>query len=115
VEDEDGVREFSRRTLSNAGYRVIESENGDDAERLFIEQSDDIDLIVTDVVMPGCGGPELLDRLRLRSPALKVLYMSGYTDQTSVTEKQEGNAVRFVQKPFRAVELLQQVREALDN
>ena len=115
VEDEDGVREFSRRTLSNAGYHVIESENGDDAERLYMEQSDSIDLIVTDVVMPGCGGPELLERLRMHTPALKVLYMSGYTDQTAVTQNQIGSGARFVQKPFRAVELLEHVREVLDN
>lgn len=66
VEDEEGVREFSRRTLDNAGYNVVESANGDDAERLYVQHADSIDLVVTDVVMPGCGGPELLDRLRIR-------------------------------------------------
>jgi FixJ family two-component response regulator len=70
---------------------------------------------VTDVVMPGCGGPELLERLRTHTPALKVLYMSGYTDQTAVTQNQIGSGARFVQKPFRAVELLEHVREVLDN
>jgi len=115
VEDEDGVREFSRRTLSNAGYRVIESGNGDDAERLYMQQPDAIDLVVTDVVMPGCGGPELLNRLRVRTPSLKVLYMSGYTDQTEVTQDHIGSGSGYVQKPFRAVELLRHVREALDN
>lgn len=113
VEDEEGVREFSRRILDNAGYRVLESTNGDEAEQLFIQHGDSIDLLVTDVVMPGCGGPELLERLRVRSPDLKVLYMSGYTDQSAVARAGIDEDVRFVQKPFRAAELLRHVREAL--
>jgi CheY-like chemotaxis protein len=113
VEDEEGVRQFSRRILDNAGYRVLESTNGDEAEQLFIQHGDSIDLLVTDVVMPGCGGPELLERLRLRSPDLKVLYMSGYTDQSVVARTGIDEDVRFVQKPFRAAELLRHVREAL--
>jgi signal transduction histidine kinase/DNA-binding response OmpR family regulator len=115
VEDEDGVREFSRRTLVNAGYQVIESSNGNDAERLFEEHEGSIDIVLTDVVMPGCGGPELLKRLRLRAPNLKVLYMSGYTDQSAVTESGLDPDLRFLQKPFRAVELLRNVRELLDG
>lgn len=86
VEDEDGVREFSRRTLVKAGYKVVESSNGNDAERMFNDHEGPIDIVLTDVVMPGCGGPELLNRLQLRAPSLKVLYMSGYTDQSAVTE-----------------------------
>ena len=115
VEDEEGVRQFSKRTLDDAGYHVLESANGDDAEQLFIEHSDSIDLLVTDVVMPGCGGPELLGRLRIRTPDLKVLYMSGYTDQSAVTQSGIEKGHPFVQKPFRAAELLRHVREALDQ
>jgi PAS domain S-box-containing protein len=115
VEDEEGVREFSRRTLVNAGYQVIESSNGTDAEQLFEQHAGSIDLVVTDVVMPGCGGPELLTRLRLRAPDLKVLYMSGYTDQSAVIESALDPDLRFLQKPFRAVELLRTVRELLDG
>jgi len=115
VEDENGVREFSRRTLVNAGYQVIEASNGDDAERLFAEHAGSIDIVLTDVVMPACGGPELLARLRLRVPNLKVLYMSGYTDQSAVTESVLDPDLRFLQKPFRAVELLRTVRELLDG
>ncbi len=115
VEDEDGVREFSRRTLVKAGYKVIESSNGNDAERLFTEHEGSIDIVLTDVVMPGCGGPELLNRLRLRSPNLKVLYMSGYTDQSAITESALDPDLRFLQKPFRSVELLRNVRDLLDG
>ena len=65
VEDEAGVRRFSKRTLENAGYRVLEAANGDDGEKLFaLVYAGPIDLVVTDVMMPGCGGPELLGRLR---------------------------------------------------
>jgi len=73
VEDEEGVRLLSKRILSSAGYRVLEAVNGDDAERVFAQQADSSDLVVTDVVMPGCGGPELLARLQVHSPSLKVL------------------------------------------
>ena len=68
VEDEAGVRQLSKRILDNAGYRVLEAANGDDAERLFARHADSIDLVVTDVIMPGCGGPELLSRLQVRAP-----------------------------------------------
>ena len=66
VEDEAGVRQLSKRILDNAGYRVLEAANGDDAERVFAHHADSIDLVVTDVIMPGCGGPELLGRLQVR-------------------------------------------------
>jgi PAS domain S-box-containing protein len=115
VEDEEGVRQFSKRALDDAGYHVLESANGDDAEQLFIQHADSIDLLVTDVVMPGCGGPELLNRLRIRAPDLKVLYMSGYTDQAVATQSGMQKDHRFVQKPFRAGDLLRHVREALDT
>ncbi len=114
VEDEGGVREFSRRTLVNAGYRVLHASNGDEAEEVFAEYADSIALVITDVVMPGCGGPELLERIWLTSPAAKVLYMSGYTDHSAVTDMDVGGQVRFLQKPFRAAELLRHVRDALD-
>ena len=87
VEDEPGVRQLSKRILDNAGYRVLEAANGDDAERLFAEHADAIDLVVTDVIMPGCGGPELLGRLRVQAPALRVLYMSGYSEQSAANER----------------------------
>jgi two-component system cell cycle sensor histidine kinase/response regulator CckA len=72
-------------------------------------------MVLTDVVMPGCGGPELLNRLQIRVPNLKVLYMSGYTDQTVVTASGLDPDLRFLQKPFRAVELLRNVRDLLDG
>ena len=115
VEDEAGVRQLSKRILDNAGYRVLEAANGDDAERVFAHHAGSIDLVVTDVIMPGCGGPELLSRLQVQAPALRVLYMSGYTEQSAVQKAGIDRGLPFVQKPFTAAELVRQVREALDT
>lgn len=115
VEDDAGVRQLSKRILERAGYRVLEASNGNDAERLFAEHADAIDLIVTDIIMPGCGGLELLKRLRVRAPALRALYMSGYTEQSAVDQTGLGRDIPFVQKPFTAAEFTRQVRGALDR
>jgi two-component system cell cycle sensor histidine kinase/response regulator CckA len=115
VEDESGVRRLSKRILDNAGYRVLEAANGDDAEKIFVQHADSIDLVVTDVIMPGCGGPELLRRLQVQVPALRVLFMSGYTEQSGVHQPGIDRGLPFVQKPFTAAEFLRQVREALDR
>jgi two-component system cell cycle sensor histidine kinase/response regulator CckA len=115
VEDEAGVRQLSKRILANAGYRVLDAANGDDAERLFADHADQISLVVTDVVMPGCGGPELFGRLQVRAPALRVLYMSGYTEQSAANKAGIDRGLPFVQKPFTAAELVRQVRNALDR
>jgi PAS domain S-box-containing protein len=115
VEDEAGVRQFSKRILNKAGYQVLEAANGDDAERLFADHADSIDLVVTDVIMPGCGGPELLSRLHVQAPGLRVLYMSGYTEQSTANRTGIDRGLPFVQKPFTALEFARQVREALDR
>jgi CheY-like chemotaxis protein len=115
VEDEPGVRHLSKRILHNAGYRVMEAVNGDEAERLFAEHGASIDLVVTDVVMPGCGGPELLARLQARAPALRVLYMSGYTELGAATRAGIDRGLPFLQKPFTAAEFVRLVRDALDR
>jgi DNA-binding NtrC family response regulator len=115
VEDEPGVRQLAKRVLDNAGYRVLAAANGDDAEKLFVRHPEAIDLVVTDVIMPGCGGPELLRRLRLQAPAIKVLYMSGYTEQSAVHKTGIARGLPFVEKPFTAAEFVRHVRDALDR
>jgi len=115
VEDEIGVRRLAKRILDVAGYQVVEAANGDEAERLFAHHADSIDLVVTDVIMPGCGGPELLGRLQARAPGLRVLYMSGYTEQSVAQRTGIARGLPFVQKPFTAAELVRRVREALDR
>jgi PAS domain S-box-containing protein len=115
VEDEVSVREIAERILDDAGYRVFEAANGDDAERVFAQHADSIDLLVTDVMMPGCGGPELVSRLQVRSPALKVLYMSGYTEQSVAEKAGMDRGFPLIQKPFTVAELVRQVRQALER
>jgi two-component system cell cycle sensor histidine kinase/response regulator CckA len=115
VEDEAGVREFTRRSLERDGYRVLVAENGNEADRLFAERAAEIDLILTDIVMPGCGGPELAARLRLRRRDLRVLYMSGYTEQSSANVIVLSGGPPVLQKPFTAADLRRRVRDVLDR
>jgi two-component system, cell cycle sensor histidine kinase and response regulator CckA len=115
VEDEAGVRKLAKRILDGAGYRVLEAADGAEAEKLFAEHAGSIDLLVTDVVMPGIGGPELLRRLQDLAPTLRVLYMSGYTEQSAARIAGIDRGEPFVQKPFRAAELLHFVRQGLDR
>jgi CheY-like chemotaxis protein len=115
AEDEAGVREFTRRSLEREGYRVVVADNGDDADRLFAERGTGIDLLLTDIVMPGCGGPELAARLLRRKPDLKVLYMSGYTEQSSAAVIALSGGPPVLQKPFTAAELGRRVRGVLDR
>ncbi len=111
VEDEASVRRLAKRVLTKAGYRVLEAANGNDAEGIFAQHASAIDLLVTDVVMPGCTGPELVGRLRAHAPALRVLYMSGYLSAQQRLEIDRN--LPFVQKPFSAAEFSRRVRDAL--
>ena len=106
--------QLSKRILDHAAIECAEP-NGDDAERVFAHHAGSIDLIVTDVIMPGCGGPELVSRLQVQAPALRVLYMSGYTDQSAAQKAGIDRGLPFVQKPFTAEELVRQVRQALER
>src|SRR6185436_6515599 len=114
-EDEASLREFSRRCLEREGYRVFVAENGNDADQRFAERAAEIDLVVTDIVMPGCGGPELAARLRLRRNDLRVLYMSGYTEQSAAGTLALTGAPPMLQKPFTAADLRRRVRDVLDR
>jgi signal transduction histidine kinase/CheY-like chemotaxis protein len=113
VEDEEGVRKLCGRILTRAGYRVLEASNAYDAERLYLEHTGSIDLVLTDIVMPGGGGPDLIRRLRRNSPDVKALYMSGYTDQSIPNQVDFEGDLNFLHKPFEAPELLERVREAV--
>jgi signal transduction histidine kinase/CheY-like chemotaxis protein len=93
VEDEAGVRRLARRFLENAGYRVLDAASGQDAETIFAEHRADIDLLITDVVMPGMTGPDLFRRLSADEPGLKVIHASGYAngDVASARPQRPGN------------------------
>jgi CheY-like chemotaxis protein len=114
VEDEEVVRSLIREILESHGYKVLEAQQADGALRTAAEYPGLIHLALTDVIMPGLSGWELANRLASMRPGIKVLFTSGYIDN-SVTH-QEGHAPRpaILQKPFTLEVLLQKVREMLD-
>jgi len=113
VEDEESVRQLVRETLEAKGYRVLEAENGEAALHLTTHSSDVIDMLITDVVMPGISGRELAARLAASHPHTKVLYLSGYTEDAIVHEGVLEPGTAFLQKPFTLQTLARKVREAL--
>ena len=115
VEDEDGVRGLAVLVLQTYGYKVLAASNGKEALRLVEKRSGGIDLLVTDVVMPGMGGPELADALRPRVPQMKVLFSSGYTDDAVVRHGLLQEKVAFLQKPYTPGALVKKVRQILDE
>jgi len=113
VEDEAMVRELFRDVLEAAGYRVLEASNGVEALELVSRFREPIDLLVTDVIMPGMGGGELVRRMAEERPTTKVLYVSGYTDDALVRRGVIEAGVSFLQKPCMPDELSRIVREIL--
>ncbi|MBN2499014.1 MAG: response regulator [Deltaproteobacteria bacterium] len=113
VEDEDAVRELACRILRKEGYRTLTAASGAQAVQLCEQHAGDIDLLLTDVVMPKMSGKQLADSLSASQPGLKVLYMSGYTEDT--IRGAGGNRLHFISKPFSASELTQKVRTVLDE
>jgi DNA-binding NtrC family response regulator len=109
VEDEEPVRELVRMILQRAGYSVMEAANADEAETLLAAGT--VDLLLTDVVMPGRSGFELFTRLRRTLPSLRVLFISGYSDYAMSVE---GN-LAFLEKPFSAEGLIAKIREVLGH
>jgi PAS domain S-box-containing protein len=102
VEDDDGVREFAREVLSSVGYVVHEARNGADGLDMARRGLTNLDLVVTDVVMPRMGGREMVDHLRRERPDLRVLYMTGYTDDSRMLGELRGTDARLLEKPFSA-------------
>ncbi len=115
VEDMETVRRLTRSVLEAEGYTVLAAEDGPSALRIAQGHSGEIHLLLSDIVMPQMGGPELAGTLRSRIPNLKVIYMSGYTDRGLYELKQIDAGVRLLQKPFTVVELRKRVREVLDS
>jgi len=114
AEDEQDVREVAREFLESGGYTVIEAFNGAEALRLAAEHKASIDLLVTDMVMPGMTGKELAGRLQHQHSGLGVIYMSGYSEQTVVENAQTDSGMLLLTKPFSRGSILRAVREALN-
>ena len=115
VEDEDGVRELLWKILTEHGHTVLEARHGRDALTVASGYNHPIQLLVTDVVMPEMGGGELVDQLRSSRPQLRVLYISGYTNDEVMRRGISQKEAAFIQKPFTPEELMAKVREVLDT
>jgi PAS domain S-box-containing protein len=113
VEDEHGVRRLARLSLERHGYTVLEASSGREAIELSDTYDGDIEVLLTDVVMPEISGREVSERLRERRPDLKVLFMSGYNDDAVVRHGVVNSPVAFLQKPFDARTLATKVRDVL--
>ncbi len=113
AEDEKGVRELAREYLQMSGYTVLMAEDGHSAIELASMHSGPIHLLMTDVVMPGIGGPEVAQRIKALRPEIKVLYMSGYTDQAIMHQGVLQDGAVLLQKPFTLAALASKLREML--
>jgi PAS domain S-box-containing protein len=114
VEDEPDLRELTRTVLASKGYTVVEARNAEEAERFAESNGARIHLLLTDVIMPGISGRELAKRIVPRHPAMRVLYMSGYTYNVIAQGGTLERGVSFLQKPFTPSALVEKVREVLD-
>jgi hypothetical protein len=112
VEDDDGVRTIMRSALERFGYCVLAAASGDEAVRVAQQHGGRIDLVVTDVLMPGSTGPQAVDRLRAAHPSLAALFISGYTDDALPAAASLGQ--EFLQKPFTPAALAAKMRSILD-
>ncbi len=113
VEDEESVRQLVRDTLTAKGYKVIEGENGEAGLAAAARETGKIDLVITDVVMPGMGGREMVKELSASRPDTKVLYLSGYTEDAIISDGSIERGTAFLQKPFTLQNLTRKVREVL--
>lgn len=114
VEDEDGVRRLVHDTLTRNGYTVFQARDGPEALAIWRQHGARVDLLLTDVVMPGMSGPELASRLIAHRPELKVVYISGYTGDAIANHEALQPGAVLIQKPFTARLLLRRLRETLD-
>jgi CheY-like chemotaxis protein len=114
VEDHAAVRDVTVRALTRRGYRVVAAADPEEALRLVPTLADDVRLVVTDVVMPGMSGPDMVQRLLAARPSLRVLYVSGYS-QDALRQGAPGAGHDLLTKPFTPDELAGKVREILDR
>ncbi|TVR63414.1 MAG: response regulator [Gemmatimonadales bacterium] len=115
VEDDDAVRAVTSRALLRFGYTVLAAEGGPQALDLLEEHGDGIDLLLTDIMMPGMNGVEVARRVVEAKPGIRVFFMSGYADQDLVRQGLLSPGTHFIQKPFTPFELVERVREVLDG
>jgi PAS domain S-box-containing protein len=115
VEDESAVRDLTRRCLESSGYTVLQAGSAEEALEALSRYRGSLDLLLTDVIMPGASGPELSRRLLTDRPELRVLFVSGYTDETIASQRLLDSGASFLQKPFTPEALARKVRDVLDR
>jgi two-component system, cell cycle sensor histidine kinase and response regulator CckA len=115
VEDDESVRNLVRVMLESKGYRVLAADGAEEAERLCAECPDDVDLLLSDVVMPEVNGRVLAERLAAVTPSLRVLFMSGYSDEAVYRHGEISPDASFIEKPFTDRTLARKVRDVLDG
>jgi CheY-like chemotaxis protein len=115
IEDAEPLREMVREILEAEGYRVLAAEDAERALALATAHTGPIALAITDVVMPGMSGPVAAERLKLLRPEIRVLFMSGYTDEAIGDQGVLDRDTHFIQKPFSGEALLRKVREVLEG
>ncbi len=113
VEDETALRELVRRVLETDGRRVLAARNGREALELLARHAGHVELMITDVVMPEMGGPELVQEVTARWPHLRVIYSSGYTDSRLAGRGFDEDAVDLLRKPYTVAQLRDRVARAL--
>jgi two-component system, cell cycle sensor histidine kinase and response regulator CckA len=115
VEDEDPVRIFGARALRNKGYKVLEAKSGEDALETIRDGAEKIDLLITDVVMPRMDGPALIREVRQTHPDLKVIFISGYTEDSFRQRLDTDSEIHFLPKPFSLKQLAGKVKEVISG
>jgi two-component system, cell cycle sensor histidine kinase and response regulator CckA len=113
VEDEDPVRLFSSRALRNKGYKVVEAKSGEAALEIIVAGAEKVDLLVTDVVMPRMDGPSLIKEVRALHPHMKVIFISGYTEDAFRKRLGDESDIHFLPKPFSLKQLAGKVKEVM--
>jgi two-component system cell cycle sensor histidine kinase/response regulator CckA len=113
VEDEDSLRSLNARGLRSRGYTVVEAENGLEALEKLEEQGGQIDLVVSDVVMPEMDGPTMLKEMRAKNPDIKIIFVSGYAEDAFEKSMPENQQFAFLPKPFTLTQLVGRVKETM--
>jgi two-component system cell cycle sensor histidine kinase/response regulator CckA len=118
VEDEEGLRALNARGLTSRGYSVLEAGNGVEAIEVLAQNGGQVDLVVSDVVMPEMDGPTMLKEMRKRNPALKIIFVSGYAEEAfakSLPPNDDRKQFSFLPKPFTLKQLVGAVKEAMNG